>query len=144
MGRKEMFIKKEIALFPCADRQVIEFIADFKFRCGEEHSHIIEHLFNAGYCWFFAHMLKQAFGRGKVCFAYYEGHFVWLDGKSETDDFAYDILGVNKSWEHLIPEELLGDGIWDFKHVRGKQSDMEDKDISRLLLDVIEKKQYAV
>lgn len=142
MNRSE-FVEEELKKFPKADCNVLDFIADMKFMCGNENVYVIEKLFSAGYCWYFAHILQQAFGRGKVCYAYYEGHFVWLDGEDEENDFAYDILGVNKKWEHLIPEELLGDGIWDFKHVRGKQSNMEDNDIIALLLNIIEKKQFA-
>ncbi|MFR7476321.1 hypothetical protein [Frisingicoccus sp.] len=143
MMKKEEFIKKELELYSAADKTVIEFIADMKFRCGDENVEVIEKLFTSGYCWYFAHMLQQAFGRGKVCYAYFEGHFVWLDGTSEKEDFAYDIYGVNKNWEHLIPEELIGDGILDFKHVRGNQSNMEEQDIIKLLLNIIDKKQFA-
>ncbi len=143
MTVKDKYLKKEKEIYPGSDIKVLEFIADMKFRCGDKNVEVIEKLFTSGYCWYFAHMLQQAFGRGIVCYAYYEGHFVWLDGDDEAVDFAYDINGVNKNWEHLIPEELLGDGILDFKHIRGKQSNMEDNDIIALLLNIIENKQFA-
>lgn len=143
MRNKQEWLQKVIGLRPKADTQVLQFIADMKFRCGNENASIIEKLFSAGYCWYFAHILKLAFERGQVCYAYYENHFVWLDGISEVDDVAYDIHGVNKCWGHLIPEELLGNGIWDFKHVANMQSGMEDQEIISLLIELIENGQYA-
>lgn len=140
---KEEWIAEQLQNHPKANQAILQFIADFKFRCGFQGEQVISKTFRSGYCYYFAHMLKHAFNRGIVCYAYYEGHFVWLDGDDEDDDIAYDVNGVNKDWEHLIPEDLLGDGILDFKHIKGQQSNMDDQQIIKLLLDIIENKQYA-
>ena len=67
-------------------------------------------------------MLKDAFGRGKVCLAYPFGHIVWED----DNGIAYDIEGVNKEYERLIPISKMGDGIKDFKHVESESSGLSD------------------
>lgn len=82
--------------------------------------------FRCGYCYYFAHMLKTAFGRGTVCWAAPYGHFVWVDegtDKYETDYDkirTYDIEGKYNPKEHgvlyLIPEEFLNEHIKDFLH----------------------------
>lgn len=140
---KENWIKKQKQNYSKADETVLWFIADVLFHSGNQGREIIRNLFRAGYCYYFACMLKDAFQRGTICYAYYEGHFVWLDGDNQEKDIAYDIEGVNKDWEYLIPVDKIGDGIWDFKHVKGKQSNMEDNEIIALLLKIIEHKEYA-
>ena len=140
---KSEWVGNQQKAFNDADPVVLQFIADVLFHSGEAGEEIIRRLFSAGYCYYFAHMLKSAFGRGMVCYAYYEGHFVWLDGSSESKDVAYDISGVSYDWEHLIPEEKLGDGIKDFKHVKSEQSNMSEQDIIGLLLTIIENEDYA-
>lgn len=140
---KSEWVEKQQKAFKDADPIVLQFISDVLFHGGESGEETIRRLFDAGYCYYFAHMLKSAFGRGQVCYAYYVGHFVWLDGVSESKDIAYDINGVSYDWEHLIPEEKIGDGVWDFKHVKGRQSGMEDPEIISLLLSLIETGGYA-
>ena len=82
--------------------------------------------FRCGYCYYFAHMLKTAFGRGTVCWTAPLGHFVWVDdgaNKYETNYDkikTYDIEGKYNVKEHdvlyLIPEEFLNEHIKDFLH----------------------------
>lgn len=75
-------------------------------------------LFEAGYCWHFAHMLQNVFGRGEVCWAAPFSHFVWMD----EDGTAYDAGGFYDGegfW--FIPESELADDLLDgFRHVPGK------------------------
>lgn len=142
---KTKWIENQLQQFPKADKQVLKFIADIVYHSGDgKPTETITHLFTAGYCYYFALMLQTAFQRGTICYAYYEGHIVWLDGTSQEKDIAYDIWGVNKRWEYLIPIEKIRNGIWDFMHVSGKQSEMEDQEIIKLLLDIIENKEYAI
>ena len=140
---KETWLESQKKLYPEADETVLGFIAGVRFRCGEQGEEIVRTLFRAGYCWYFAHMLQMAFRRGIVCFAYFEGHFVWLDGEDEDADIAYDIDGVNRDWEHLVPEELLKNGIRDFTHVPGEKSGMSEIDIHALFADILTQKKYA-
>lgn len=81
----------------------------------------IDHLFIAGYCYYFASMLKIAFG-GKVCWAQDRGHIVWVDCDDDVsfDDLqcltAYDITGVCEDYKRLWPIEYLGNMILNYKH----------------------------
>lgn len=75
---------------------------------------IIERQFRCGYCWHFAHMLKNVFNRGEVCWAAPFSHIVWVD----TDKIAYDIEGKYISDAlYFIPESYLGDYVNSFKHI---------------------------
>lgn len=103
------------------DEGVLTFIEQFLMHEGKENSEVIRHLFRAGYCYYFALMLQEAFQRGIICVAYPFGHIVWVDGKNEHSGVAYDIEGVYEGEaEEFIPVEYLGDTIEDFMHVPGK------------------------
>lgn len=77
---------------------------------GKESS-AITRMFCDGYCYYFACILKEAFGRGTICWCEGRGHIVWKD----TDGVAYDAYGVYDDAE-LRPVEYLGDMLVDFKH----------------------------
>lgn len=72
----------------------------------------VDHMFCAGYCYYFAVMLKAAFQRGEVCWSVNQGHIVWKD----NNGIAYDITGVYEDYSELRPVEYLGDTIIDFMH----------------------------
>lgn len=96
---------------------VLIFINKFYNHNGnsEEAQEILRRQFHAGYCYYFAHILKTAFNRGEVCWCSGLGHMVWVD----TDGTPYDIEGINNSeCEYYIPEKYLGDYIEDFKHIK--------------------------
>lgn len=97
--------------FAEADKDVITFIADILFH-GD--SGVIYNLFACGYCYYFACMLKEAFGRGTVCWHKGFSHVVWVD----EDDIAYDIGGIFMDYEKggLVPIEELGEQVIQFKH----------------------------
>lgn len=93
---------------PQASEEVLQFIADFLFHKnsnGKEDIEMVKHLFKT-YCWYFAHILQLAFGRGRVYYVHDEHYFVWRD-----DDFdgimLYDINGVYHTHKILIPEYEL-------------------------------------
>lgn len=109
--------------------EVIQFIADILYHQGPENAECIRRLFRAGYCYYFANILYDAFKRGTVCLAYPFGHIVWVD----TNAIAYDIEGVNQEYQALIPIEKLGNGINDFRHVSGISSGLSDATISDML-----------
>lgn len=76
---------------------------------------IIE-LFESGYCYYFANLLKEAFERGRVVWAAPYPHICWMD----TDGKVYDINGLRNDpeIELYVPIEYLSDiDIADFKHV---------------------------
>ena len=106
------------------DVQVLGFIQQFnysKVRKNEKGEpnlddlELIRLLFEDGYCYYFAHMLKTAFNRGEVCICAPFAHFVWVD----ENYIPYDISGMSDAeYEYLIPEKFLGeDVVSDFKHI---------------------------
>lgn len=68
-----------------ADKQVLSFIDDFR-----EDDKSIRQKFCAGYCYYFAVMLKDAFHRGEICWCAPLGHICWVD----DNGVPYDIDGV--------------------------------------------------
>lgn len=91
---------------------VLEFIADIIYH-GPDASDAVYSLFAAGYCYYFACMLKIAFKRGYICHAYPYDHIVWVD----EDDIAYDIGGIRQEYEELIPIDDYGRALNGFRHV---------------------------
>ena len=81
----------------------------------------IEDRFLAGFCWHFAHLLKDTFGRGEVCLAAPFSHFVFVD----TDEKKWDAGGeyVGEAYyfipEHYLPEKELVT----YRHVPGQTSE---------------------
>lgn len=97
---------------------IIDFIdnfTEFPDYDGTVNSSHIEHIFGGGYCYYFAEMLRLAFGGGTVCWVQDRSHIVWLDGTDLETDTAYDINGVYKDYTRLWPVSYLGDMIDDFK-----------------------------
>lgn len=84
--------------------------------CGVEWD-ALRNLFMAGYCYYFAMMLKAAFNRGEVYIAAPYGHVVWRD----IDNRYYDIEGeyVGDA-EAMIPVTDPFCSIKDFKHLGDK------------------------
>lgn len=100
------------------NEDVITFIANFLY-ADKKGSETVYNLFAAGYCYYFAKILQEAFNRGEICWHRNHGHIVWRD----TDGIAYDIGGVFEDYNEadLLPaEESLGDMIVDFKHTDEK------------------------
>lgn len=84
--------------------------------CGVEWD-ALRKLYMAGYCYYFAMMLKAAFNRGEVYIAAPYGHVVWRD----IDDRYYDIEGEYiGDAEAMIPVTDPFCSIKDFKHLSEK------------------------
>lgn len=102
------------------NEQVVTFIANILYDKRNEQD-TIRSFFRAGYCYYFANLLKTAFGRGIVCQAEPFGHMVWVD----EDGCAYDIDGPYDPKEHeceqLTDASYLGDLLLDFLHIPGKE-----------------------
>ena len=122
MGNILKFYENDSGFKNKVNMNVIKFIdevASFPDRDGTINDSI-DHLFCAGYCYYFANMLKMAFG-GTVCWAQDRGHVVWVDCDDCTLDelqcaIAYDITGVHEDYERLWPVEYLGGAVIDFMH----------------------------
>ena len=84
--------------------------------CGVEWD-ALRKLYMAGYCYYFAMMLKAAFNRGEVYITAPYGHVVWRD----IDDHYYDIEGEYiGDVEAMIPVTDPFCSIKDFKHLGEK------------------------
>lgn len=118
----DIFMYNNLNNHPDADKKVLQFIAEILYK-GVPHVELdtscesIRSTFRAGYCYYFAIMLKDAFQRGQVCLAYPLGHIVWLD----TDGIPYDVEGINESaCNAYVPISYLGEALTNFKHVPGE------------------------
>lgn len=130
MNDCQSFVDAWQVYYPTADTQVLQFIYKFLMHSGEENSEVIRNQFRNGYCYYFAHMLQQAFNRGTVCIAAPIGHFVWMD----ENQVPYDIEGVNESdCDCYIPESFLGDMVKDFLHVPGEGHGTTKSEIDELI-----------
>lgn len=94
---------------------VIRFIADIAWNASD--TDCIHELFAAGYCYYFAAMLRIAFKRGSICHAYPYSHVVWVD----EDEIAYDIDGICKEYKELIPIDGYGKILNSFRRVPGEE-----------------------
>lgn len=135
------FIETNIEGCPDADVVVLQFIANFLYHgvpdvSLDDSSESVRSTFRAGYCYYFAVMLQNAFNRGEICWAAPLGHIVWVD----TNGVPYDVEGVNNSeCDYYIPISYLRAAINDFKHVPGVEfrasKEFEDVVIERYLKD---------
>ena len=89
---------------------------------------IMYNTFRAGYCYFFAHMLQDAFQRGTVCLAAPFSHWVWED----VDKQLYDIEGLYQGEAmYFIPEEEYTlDDIDSFFHL--EEPEFNEKTIEQM------------
>ena len=115
------------------DKAVIQFISNILFHGAggvttEDAVETVRNLFEAGYCYYMAKTIKEAFPGGKDCLCYPYGHIIYA-----YEGVAYDINGVSDAeYEMYIPLTELGDAVNDFKHVPGM-----DYNISEDELDII-------
>lgn len=105
-----------------SDPEVIAFIECFigNSTFTDHDKEVIRKTFMNGYCFYFAYMLKIAFGRGQLCWAAPHSHIVWVD----DNGCPYDVEGVCATEAlHFIPIEYLGDFIEGFMHNRFEDED---------------------
>ena len=112
-------IDDNLTFHPSASRDVLEFIASILYHGVPEielkdSAESIRSTFRAGYCYYFALMLKDAFNRGCICWAAPFSHIVWMD----INSIPYDVEGVySGEAECFIPISYLDEELWSFKHV---------------------------
>lgn len=116
-----------------ADKEVLTFIDAFL-----ENNDIIRKKFRAGYCYYFAVMLKEAFQRGEIYWCAPYGHICWLD----DNGVPYDIEGVcDSECDFYIPVSYISEGLADFKHILGMEfgasKEYIENAIQRFCRDVI-------
>lgn len=126
------FALPQIKRYDGCDKEVLYFIGSVRYHKGGKYEEAIDSLFISGYCYYFALMLKEAFGRGMIC-NNGRSHIVWLDGTNQNTDVAYDITGVYTDYEVLIPVKAMGETILDFMHVPGLVHNTTDKEVAELI-----------
>ena len=105
--------------FPNARIDILEFIADILYHQGKSCESVIHLLFSSGYCYYFALILKGAFG-GTICWHKGISHIVWTDSDEITSESVfYDIGGVYYDYKDggIVPVEELGQDLKNFLHV---------------------------
>ena len=100
------------------DKTVIQFITDAITSVDRKNSNdVLYDFFHAGYCYYFALMLKEAFGRGQICWCAPYGHICWQD----ENGVGYDIGGIcDSECDFYIPVTYIKEGLLDFLHIPGK------------------------
>lgn len=99
---KILSIKEQYKVYRSADAKVLNFIDRFRSQSKD-----LSRIFTQGYCYYFAAMLKDAFG-GDIYLSPETDHIIWSDDKN----IFYDINGVcndriKKSDVMILPKEKL-------------------------------------
>lgn len=91
------------------DKTVIQFITDAITSVDRKNSDdVLYDFFHAGYCYYFALMLKEAFGRGQICWCAPYGHICWQD----ENGVGYDIGGIcDSECDFYIPVSYIKEGL---------------------------------
>lgn len=98
------FVNRTLEKFPTARRDVLTFISAVDGFSGETDAWFtsIEKLFSMGYCYYFAVMLKEAFG-GTIVWHRGYAHVAWMDERG----IIYDIYGVYGKFEDYDDNEFI-------------------------------------
>lgn len=95
-------------------------------------------VFRSGYCYYFANMLKEAFGRGEVYITAPLGHIVWRD----IDNRYYDIEGEYFFKDHDVEAMVpitYGKMAEDFKCIPGVHEDATKEEIEAAVKEYLYK-----
>lgn len=117
-------INREYCGFKGAE-DVCNFIEQFLSHSNSYEAEVVlKEQFNAGYCYYFAVILKAAFNRGEVCWCAPYGHICWVD----DDGTPYDIYGICISEaDYFIPVSYLGNCLNDFLHINKAHCTTEEE-----------------
>lgn len=99
------FVQQNSKRHPKSDSRILVFIAEFLTATGMDTGRMetVRRLFQAGYCYYFALILKEAFPDGEVSWAAPFGHIVYV-----YQGIPYDIDGVYKGdVMEYIPYSLM-------------------------------------
>lgn len=108
------------------DKKVMDFIHRFITlfdRLTTSESNVVASVFSQGFCYYFAIILKEAFGCGDICITSDCNHVVWV-----YKNIAYDIGGVHSRYPrsanignffngNLIPISMVPHYMDSYKHV---------------------------
>lgn len=121
-----------------ADSRVLTFIAEFLTATGADlrNMETIRQLFCAGYCYYFAQILKDAFPGGEVSWTAPFGHIVYV-----YQGIPYDIEGVYQGEAtDMIPIVYLARAIDDFRHIPDVAYNATEQELAKIMLDYQEKR----
>lgn len=108
------WVESWITKFPGSRSDVLTFISKIVwYSINIDEADAIYNLFTAGYCYYFAKMLEDAFG-GEVCWHKDYSHIVWRD----ENKICYDIGGIFYDCDEgdIVPISELGDELETFRH----------------------------
>ena len=131
------FVRQNSKRHPKADSRVLTFIAEFLTATGTDlrNMETIRQLFRAGYCYYFALILKEAFPDGEVSWAAPFGHIVYV-----YQGIPYDIDGVYKGdVMEYIPVKYLGKAIDDFRHIPDVAYNATEQELAKIMFDYRER-----
>lgn len=134
----EAAVQAALQYHPKADCRILQFIETFRRGTGNkpDNQKIIRTLFLAGYCYYFAIMLKDAFPEGEICWAAPFGHIVFVQ-----NGIPYDIEGVYcGEADAFIPVWYMGETINDFRHVPGVECNATEHQIAQIMVKYQEEK----
>lgn len=113
------------------DEKVLDFIEKISsYHRDPQKQDAVCELFSSGYCYYFAMILKEAFGRGEVCWCAPYGHICWVDDNGHP----YDIYGTcDSECTYYIPVSYIKEGLADFKHIPGESFDASEEYIQNAI-----------
>ena len=145
---KDTFINIQTAKFPNVSKDILEFIANIVSQEGFGPNAAIINLFSNGYCYYFALMLKDAFG-GELYADIDKQHILWKDTREGNSyGLFYDIHGAHKCKKQYMPIELLYDSLECYRH-RGKDHELfieieEYKEIHNITSGELNEKVFGI
>lgn len=111
------------------DNEVIDFIDNFLGGQGERID-VLTYVYTHGYCYYFAHMLKTAFGRGHICFFLNTPHVVCQDEDKRVYDIQGELFGP---FGNLLTEESAPYLTQYYKQLPKRSRSYELDGVQRLL-----------
>lgn len=131
------FVQQNSKRHPKSDSRILVFIAEFLTATGMDTGRMetVRKLFQAGYCYYFALILKEAFPDGEVSWAAPFGHIVYV-----YQGIPYDIDGVYKGdVMEYIPVKYLGKAIDDFRHIPDVAYNATEQELAKIMFDYRER-----
>lgn len=128
---KEEWLKSQLEHYPKARKDVLEFIwefitpTSFPSETGQE---VLASQFAAGYCYYFALILKDAFG-GEMMWVKGRSHIIWHDIENDELYDSYGVYQLDISSDgsgEPVPLSFLEGNLESFKH-RGHDADIKNE-----------------
>lgn len=128
---KEEWLKSQLEVYPKARKDILEFIWDFitptsvKSNDGQE---VLASQFAAGYCYYFALILKDAFG-GEMMWIKGRSHIIWHDIENDELYDSYGVYQLDISADgsgEPVPLSFLEGDLESFRH-RGHDFDVRNE-----------------